>query len=195
MAGLILYLQFLCMLPMFYCTYLSLQSVVSGACDPDTITLMRLRQKQRGRHTTSEKCTENFHNGFIMGSTNNKWWTNVTIGEKVLGAKRTKIICSEVGKENLDGKATQTENPTVEISMADQESQQFCLDEETAIKLGIVAAEIELFMGHHKPVDIEWAIDQVQGMQKPNILDMTQQEGRILITWRREREGKGKMVM
>lgn len=95
-----------------------------------------------------------------MTPTNNKWWTDVTVREKVLGEKRTKIVCTPAkGVEGKDA-ATQ-EQSTQEISMTYQESQKFCLDEETAIKLGNVAAEIEIFMGHHKPVDIEWAIDQV----------------------------------
>ncbi|CAL8101529.1 unnamed protein product [Orchesella dallaii] len=126
------------------------ESVVSGSSDPDTITLIRHPHSLGKKNECGENET-NFHNRLIT-TTDSKWWDDVTIEEKVMGEKRTKIVCQET-KEGI-------EDSTTEISMTDQESRQFCIDEEIAIKLGIVAAEIELFMGQHKPVDIEWAIDQ-----------------------------------
>lgn len=69
-------------------------------------------------------------------------------GKKVKNAKRTCIGCFIMGLGYWGCKALDDvlDKSSKEISMPGQIYRQFCLDEETAIKTRLVAAEIESFM-------------------------------------------------
>lgn len=126
---------------------ISMKSVVSGSCDPDTITLTRHEDTKIQAEPQAQRMR--------------KWWNDITIDNKILGEKKTKVVCkTELEEAQDDG--LDKDSSTKETKMGDEESREFCVDEKTAIKLGAVAGEIEISMGQLKPVDIEWAIDQVK---------------------------------
>ncbi len=100
---------------------MKLQSVVSAACDPDTITILRPRSFNA---------------------------SSLKLGKKALGGKRSKI------EQNDEGS-------TVEVVLDESDSEKYCLTDELALKLGKIAVDIENVSGDFKPVDIEWALDQV----------------------------------
>ncbi|CAL8105588.1 unnamed protein product [Orchesella dallaii] len=124
------------------------ESIVSGSCDPDTITLTR----HQNLATRQNEENVNIPNQLSSPLTR-PWWNAVTVEKRVLGEKRTKTVFRQ--KENKD------EGSIMKITTNDEESANFCVSEETAVRLGTVAAEIEMYMGQHKPVDIEWAVDQL----------------------------------
>ena len=74
--------------------------------------------------------------------------STLKLGKKELGDKKSKIILNQLGS-------------TTEHKMTEEESQKYCLTDEISLKLGHVAIQIEKELGDFKPIDIEWAIDQV----------------------------------
>jgi len=67
-----------------------------------------------------------------------------------LGTKKSKIVLNQEGSS------------TAEVEVDEGASCSYCISKAVAIGLGKAAVRIEKELGDLKPVDIEWAVDEVR---------------------------------
>jgi len=79
---------------------------------------------------------------------------SLLIIRKQLGEKKSKIVIS------ANGNSSDTQEVFTELD----EASTFCLQDDQVLHLGHIAHSIENELGQYKPVDLEWAIDQVSNI-------------------------------